>query len=413
MAAEKKTMTAEERKEIAQEKKNKIRKLYDSFAELNELCYIEEIGKSLEKITKSITMIILSNIDSMQKNKYETNPFDHNKFILLQDKLDKKEKDDDEERKSKKAVFKFNIPSKEMIGFIINRMVFESLTLESVNNFESYTLKVLIINNDMESFIVRSIIPAVVLYGDAVKDQEDYDLGKHIKSSIVKKLKAVDKEGMSVFIEKYLTTYFKLIAYHITQQLWTNYKGVKHLTIECIMRILDLGTENYLIKQRYIRADENSKGLTKGVLKIGNALIELLHPKKSKKEDDSEEKESKPKKQTKIKEESKVKKDEKIKEESKVKKDEKIKEESKVKKDEKIKEEKKTKSKEDPKEKDPKEEKKSTPKKDEKPKEKKPPKKEEKSKKNNKKSKDDEEDEEDDEETVYHSTNEDELEYAN
>ena len=392
MAAEKKTMTAEERKEIAQEKKDKIRKLYDSFAELNELCYIEEIGKSLEKITKSITMIILSNIDSMQKNKYETNPFDHNKFILLQDKLDKKEKDDDEERKSKKAIFKFNIPSKEMIGFIINRMVFESLNLESINNFESYTLKVLIINNDMESFIVRSIIPAVVLYGDAVKDQEDYDLGKHIKSSIVKKLKAVDKEGMSVFIEKYLTTYFKLIAYHITQQLWTNYKGVKHLTIECIMRILDLGTENYLIKQRYIRPDENSKGLTKGVLKIGNALIELLHPKKSKKEDDSEEKESKPKKQTKIKEESKVKKDEK-----------------------------KTKSKEDPKEKDPKEEKKSTPKKDEKstpkkdekPKEKKPPKKEEKSKKNNKKSKDDEESENDDEETVYHSTNEDELEYAN
>ena len=295
--AEKKTVSKEEKKEA-------IKAIYDSFAELSELCYIEDLNKFVDKITKSMTMIILHNIDSMQKNKHEDNPFNHSKFILLEDKGDK------DAMKGKKVIFKFTTQLKEMIGFIVNRVIFESTLIppEGTNNMETYTLKALTINNDMESFLLRSIIPSVILYGDSFKDQEDYDLSKHVKSVIAKKIKICSSESITLFTEKYLTTYLKMISYHITQHVWSNYKGMKYLSIECIMRTLNMGTEDYLIKNKYIRFDGNPKGLSKGIFKIANALLELLHPKKtkaSKKSDDEEEEQEEEKKPKKSSEEKK------------------------------------------------------------------------------------------------------------
>ena len=403
--AEKKTVSKEEKKEA-------IKAIYDSFAELSELCYIEDLNKFVDKITKSMTMIILHNIDSMQKNKHEDNPFNQSKFILLEDKGDK------DAMKGKKVIFKFTTQLKEMIGFVVNRVIFESTLIppEGTNNMETYTLKALTINNDMESFLLRSIIPSVILYGDSFKDQEDHDLSKHIKSVISKKLKTCSSESITLFTEKYLTTYLKMISYHITQHVWSNYKGMKYLSIECIMRTLNMGTEDYLIKNKYIRFDGNPKGLSKGIFKIANALLELLHPKKikaSKKSDDEEEEEEeeeekkKPKKPIKSDEEKKPKKSD---EEKKPKKS-----------DEEDKKPKKTTEKK--KSEEPEEKKK--PKKSEEPEEKKKPKKsdEEEKKKNNhtkstakksnKKPKSDEEDDHDDKNEEFHDVNDDELEYAN
>ena len=395
---EKKTVSKEEKKEA-------IKAIYDSFAELSELCYIEDLNKFVDKITKSMTMIILHNIDSMQKNKHEDNPFNHSKFILLEDKGDK------DAMKGKKVIFKFTTQLKEMIGFVVNRVIFEStlIPLEGTNNMETYTLKALTINNDMESFLLRSIIPSVILYGDSFKDQEDHELSKHVKSVIAKKLKTCSSESITLFTEKYLTTYLKMISYHITQHIWSNYKGMKYLSIECIMRTLNMGTEDYLIKNKYIRFDGNPKGLSKGIFKIANALLELLHPKKikaSKKSDDEEEEEEeekkKPKKPIKSDEDKKSKKSD---EEEKPKKttDKKKSEESdeeKPKKSDEEKKPKKTTEKKKPKKSDEEDKKKNNPTKST-------------AKKSNKKPKSDDEDDRDDKNEEFHDVNDDELEYAN
>ena len=410
--AEKKTVSKEEKKEA-------IKAIYDSFAELSELCYIEDLNKFVDKITKSMTMIILHNIDSMQKNKHEDNPFNQSKFILLEDKGDK------DAMKGKKVIFKFTTQLKEMIGFVVNRVIFESTLIppEGTNNMETYTLKALTINNDMESFLLRSIIPSVILYGDSFKDQEDHDLSKHVKSVIAKKIKTCSSESITLFTEKYLTTYLKMISYHITQHVWSNYKGMKYLSIECIMRTLNMGTEDYLIKNKYIRFDGNPKGLSKGIFKIANALLELLHPKKikaSKKSDDEDEEEEqeekkKPKKTT-------VKK---VKEEEENKKPKEPEEEKKKSKKSDEDEKKKPKKTSDEKKKEPEEKKK--PKEEEKKKakelsEKKVKEEEEQknntpvkspAKKSNKKPKSDEEDDHDDKNEEFHDVNDDELEYAN
>ena len=387
---EKKTVSKEEKKEA-------IKAIYDSFAELSELCYIEDLNKFVDKITKSMTMIILHNIDSMQKNKHEDNPFNHSKFILLEDKGDK------DAMKGKKVIFKFTTQLKEMIGFVVNRVIFESTLIppEGTNNMETYTLKALTINNDMESFLLRSIIPSVILYGDSFKDQEDHELSKHVKSVIAKKLKTCSSESITLFTEKYLTTYLKMISYHITQHIWSNYKGMKYLSIECIMRTLNMGTEDYLIKNKYIRFDGNPKGLSKGIFKIANALLELLHPKKikaSKKSDDEEEEEEeekkKPKKPIKSDEDKKSKKSD---EEEKPKKttDKKKSEES-----DEEKKPKKTTEKKKPKKSDEEDKKKNNPTKST-------------AKKSNKKPKSDDEDDRDDKNEEFHDVNDDELEYAN
>ena len=404
---EKVVLTAEEKKELAQEKKEAIKKIYDSFAELSELCYIEDLNKLVDKVTKSMIMIILNNIDSMQKNKHEDNPFNHSKFILLQDKGDK------EAMKGKKVIFKFTTQLKEMIGFVVNRVIFESTLIppEGTNNMETYTLKALTINNDMESFLLRSIIPSVILYGDSFKDQEDHDLSKHVKSVISKKLKTCSSESITLFTEKYLTTYLKMISYHITQHIWSNYKGMKYLSIECIMRTLNMGTEDYLIKNKYIRFDGNPKGLSKGIFKIANALLELLHPKKSKTskksdddedEDEEQEEKKKPKKPTvkKVKEEEEKKKKAKELSEMKVKEPEekkKAKEPEEKKKSKEPEEKKKAKEPSEKKVKEEEEKKKNNPVKSP-------------AKKSNKKPKSDDEDDGNDE---FHSVNDDELEYAN
>jgi len=378
---EKKTVSKEEKKEA-------IKAIYDSFAELSELCYIEDLNKFVDKITKSMTMIILHNIDSMQKNKHEDNPFNHSKFILLEDKGDK------DAMKGKKVIFKFTTQLKEMIGFVVNRVIFESTLIppEGTNNMETYTLKALTINNDMESFLLRSIIPSVILYGDSFKDQEDHELSKHVKSVIAKKLKTCSSESITLFTEKYLTTYLKMISYHITQHIWSNYKGMKYLSIECIMRTLNMGTEDYLIKNKYIRFDGNPKGLSKGIFKIANALLELLHPKKlkaSKKSDDEEEEEEekkKPKKPIKSDEEEK-----KPKKSTDKKKSEESDEEKKPKK---------TTEKKKPKKSDEEDKKKNNPTKST-------------AKKSNKKPKSDDDDDRDDKNEEFHDVNDDELEYAN
>ena len=429
--AEKKTVSKEEKKEA-------IKAIYDSFAELSELCYIEDLNKFVDKITKSMTMIILHNIDSMQKNKHEDNPFNHSKFILLEDKGDK------DAMKGKKVIFKFTTQLKEMIGFVVNRVIFESTLIppEGTNNMETYTLKALTINNDMESFLLRSIIPSVILYGDSFKDQEDHDLSKHVKSVIAKKIKTCSSESITLFTEKYLTTYLKMISYHITQHIWSNYKGMKYLSIECIMRTLNMGTEDYLIKNKYIRFDSNPKGLSKGIFKIANALLELLHPKKtkaSKKSDDENEEEEqeekkKPKKTTvkKVKEEEENKKPKELEENKKPKEPEenkKPKEEERKKAKEPEEEKKKSKKSDEDEKKKPK---KTSEEKKKEPEEKKKPKEEDKkkakelseqeekkknnpiktpAKKSNKKPKSDDED--DGENDEFHSVNDDELEYAN
>ena len=396
---EKVVLTAEEKKELAQEKKEAIKKIYDSFAELSELCYIEDLNKLVDKVTKSMIMIILNNIDSMQKNKHEDNPFNHSKFILLQDKGDK------EAMKGKKHIFKFTTQSKEMISFIVNRVIFEASLIapEGTNNMETYTAKALTINNDMESFLLRSIIPSVIMYGDSFKDQEDHDLSKHVKSVISKKLKTCSSESIITYTEKYLTTYLKMISYHIIQYLWSNYKGMKYLSIECIMRTLNMGTEDYLIKNKYIRFDGNPKGLSKGIFKIANALLELLHPKKSKtskKSDDEEEEEEeqeekkKPKKPT-VKKAKEPEEKKKAKELSEMKAKE---EEEKKKKAKEPSEKKKAKEPSEKKAKEEEEKKKNNPVKSP-------------AKKSNKKPKSDDED--DGENDEFHSVNDDELEYAN
>jgi hypothetical protein len=432
--AEKKT----EKKIVSkEEKKEAIKAIYDSFAELSELCYIEDLNKFVDKITKSMTMIILHNIDSMQKNKHEDNPFNHSKFILLEDKGDK------DAMKGKKVIFKFTTQLKEMIGFVVNRVIFESTLIppEGTNNMETYTLKALTINNDMESFLLRSIIPSVILYGDSFKDQEDHELSKHVKSVIAKKLKTCSSESITLFTEKYLTTYLKMISYHITQHIWSNYKGMKYLSIECIMRTLNMGTEDYLIKNKYIRFDGNPKGLSKGIFKIANALLELLHPKKikaSKKSDDEEEEEEeekkKPKKPIKSDEEKKPKKstDKKKSEESDEEEKKKPKKTTDKKKSEEPDEEEKKPKKSDEEEKKPKKttDKKKSEESDEEKKptkttEKKKPKKSDEedkkknnptkstAKKSNKKPKSDDEDDRDDKNEEFHDVNDDELEYAN
>jgi chemotaxis protein histidine kinase CheA len=302
-----------------------------------------------------------------------------------------------------------------MIGFVVNRVIFESTLIppEGTNNMETYTTKALTINNDMESFLLRSIIPSVILYGDSFKDQEDHDLSKHVKSIIAKKLKTCSSESITLFTEKYLTTYLKMISYHITQYIWSNYKGLKYLSIEYIMRTLNMGAEEYLIKNKYIRSDGNPKGLSKGIFKIANALLELLHPKKlkaSKKSDDEDEEEQeekkKPKKPIKLDEEKKPKKSDEEEKKSK-----KTIEKTIEKKKSEEPEEKKKKEPEEKKKKEP-EEKKKPKKSDEEDKKKNNPTKST-AKKSNKKPKSDEDDDHDDKNEEFHSVNDDELEYAN
>jgi hypothetical protein len=221
------------------------------------------------KITNIVNLFLLENINTL-KNTYEVDKFPSNVYYTLNTKLntkktksvkikDKKVKEEPKEevkvevddKKRLKNICTFNAFVKTALGFIINRVLDETLCLplSSIENEKTLIKFVLDIKNyksSHDNYLLPHILFTTIRYGGLVNNN---DYGFNNLRQLYEDLFS-ENPFVAHLITNVLRKYLQILSYYLAVELWYNQKTVNLKMLEKCMKFLDTGLSFY-IKNEY------------------------------------------------------------------------------------------------------------------------------------------------------------------
>ena len=208
--------------------------------------------------------------------------------------------EEEEKPKPKKQIVTLQRTSKAGLHFMVTRFVYEIYSTDggdSLDGAQEFTEFVLNnVSKDFDSQVSRVIIPVVNRLGSSVGYINDRKFTVYLTQHINELFD--DRQNMSGHVTNYITNYFKVLADAIARMMWVKRQTVNWHAVESVMRILDMGTHEYLVEQGVSDEEVCDHGLEQGILKIVRDYVLAMCPpavKKTKSKAKKEESKPKPK----------------------------------------------------------------------------------------------------------------------
>jgi len=189
-------------------------------------------------------------------------------------------------KKKKSNITTVGRSAKIWLAFIINRVIWEIHAMEGGKNIKNDGEFVnLVLKSNMtgkrkpSSQMVRCVIPTVERLGHQVSAARDYEFQSKIKA----RLQGDDepfkgKELLLDYAVKYVTTYFKILGLYIANRIWADpCASINNRVLTSVVRMLDIGNEEYLASKSACDENDCGWGLCSGVYYEGVRFHNLLN----------------------------------------------------------------------------------------------------------------------------------------
>jgi len=247
------------------------------------------------KITNIVNLFLLENINTL-KSSYGTDRFPSDVYYSLNTKLSNKKvkyvniknkpetkqpehsdnktesSTETDSKKRLKNICTFNAHVKCALGFIMNRVIDEvlSLPISKIENEKTLTMYALDVKNHSKynTFLLPHVLFTTIRYGGLVNNN---DYGFNNLRQAYEDLFA-ENAFVAHLVTNVLRKYLQILSYYLAVELWYNQKTVTVKMLEKCMKFLDTGLAFY-IKNEYNTDNEYNVELT---LKDMNMFVDLL-----------------------------------------------------------------------------------------------------------------------------------------